>query len=353
MFILCLTLFSLRVQAKSTTVLIYWAVDNDLYEFSLPYLKQFETLVANPNLNLVLEYDYPDHRPTERFHNFKLIEQIGEKDSAHPDTLSNFIQFGVENYPADEFILLIASHASNWSGLIEDSTSESYMSLADFTKTLERSSHLLPKKKFDMIIFDACRMSYVETAFMIGKYTNLILGSAFNVYGFNHQAPLMRHAKKQRSVLETGIDYVEVYPYFPGNSGLPDVGASLLNVSDFLDVLPLSRLFNSLNAKSDTELSFFFNSLYKLKGEPGEDDWGLDLLQFIRLAGEHFSDLQAESFFLTARYTPTVIRSSVTKESYAHRGLGITCAEDLNEYHKFSMSRILPEWAKLCGRMRE
>ncbi|MFP5492655.1 MAG: clostripain-related cysteine peptidase [Bacteriovoracia bacterium] len=141
---LLLTSHGVLAQTKSWTVLIYWAVDNDLYEFSIPYLEQFTRIPKSSNLNLVLEYDYPDNRPTERFHNFELIESIGERKSASPKTLTDFVEFGIENYPADNYMLIIASHGSNWSGVIDDTTSKSYMSLTSLRGALKRINSALP-----------------------------------------------------------------------------------------------------------------------------------------------------------------------------------------------------------------
>ena len=101
---LLLTSHGVLAQTKSWTVLIYWAVDNDLYEFSIPYLEQFTRIPKSSNLNLVLEYDYP----------------------------------------ADNYMLIIASHGSNWSGVIDDTTSKSYMSLTSLRGALKRINSALP-----------------------------------------------------------------------------------------------------------------------------------------------------------------------------------------------------------------
>jgi hypothetical protein len=344
---------SLTVQAnaKSTTVLIYWAVDNDLYEFSIPYLKQFEPLVGHRDFNMVLEYDYPGKKPTERFHNFELVESIGEKNSANADTLIDFINFGVKTAPADQYILVIASHGANWDGIVEDVTSKKWMQLSGLARALEKTSSQLPKQKFDMIVFDACRMSYLETLFMIGDYTELIVGSAFDVNGFNHKDPLNNMIKTHHSMLDTGIDYVRAYPEFPGNREYMNMGASLLQTEAFMDVLPLSKFFNAISAQDDDQFTSFTRSLFR--DGAMDEDWGMDLLEIIKRAGEIFPELQADALFLTARYAPIVVKSSVTKNTRPHGGLGLTCAEDLRRYRVFEMSQVIPEWTALCKHMRK
>jgi hypothetical protein len=338
--------------AKTTTVLIYWAVDNDLYKFSLPYLNQFKALPTGDKLNLFLEYDYPDKRPSERFINFKLIEKIGEKDSANPKTLSEFIKYGLTSFPADEYILIIASHGSNWSGLIEDRSSKNYMSLKNLRKALKVGSDLLPDKKFDLIIFDACRMSYLETIYVIGDQAKLFLGSPFDLNGFDHFTPLLEHVKSGQSVIQTAKTYVRVYPYFPGNREYTELGASLLRPEMNLVLLELSKFFNSLSHRSDTEIELLMRHLY-YAGNSLQEDWGFDLLNLIKTTGVIFPETLGDSLFLHSYLSSLVLMSSVSPGTPAHGGLGLTCAADLLAYKRFSLSREIPDWVKLCKRFRK
>jgi hypothetical protein len=194
-------------------------------------------------------------------------------------------------------------------------------------------------------------MSYVETMFMIGAHSGLVLGSAFDVNGFNHKDPLLGHINFQRSVLETGREYVRVYPNFPGNREYMNMGASLLKGEEFLDVLPLSKFFSALNAKGPDELAPFFRSLFR-EGSI-QEDWGLDLLEIFHKAGAAFPELQMEALILTSTYKPKIISSSVTRNSHPHSGLGLTCPKDLRKYRTFQMHQVIPEWTSLCSKMRK
>ena len=348
---LILSLNSFASFAKTTTVMIYWAVDNDLYQFSIPYLNQFKSLADGSKLNLFLEYDYPGNKHSERFINFKLIEKIGERDSAHPDTLTDFIRFGAISFPADEFVVIIASHGSNWSGVIEDRTSNTYMSLKNLRTALMRGNDYLPSKKIDLLIFDACRMSYLETLFMIGDQAHLILGSAFDVNGFNHRTPLREHILTGQSLLKTAKTYVDVYPRFPGNREYPEIGASLLKSKDFLDLFFLSKFFNELKLRNDDDLKMLMSKIF-YAGEKNED-WGFDLLRVVRTSGELFPELLESSLYLQIKFSDLIISSSVTPGTVPHSGLGLTCAKELSQYKKSLISSEIPEWANLCKRLRK
>lgn len=333
-------------QSKSWTVLIYWAVDNDLYEFSIPYLQQFERVPESKNLNLVLEYDYPDKRPNERFHNFKFVEEIGERNSAHPSTLTSFMKWGIETYPADNYLLIIASHGSNWSGVIDDRTSKSYMSLTSLKGALQKVSPLMPKGKFDMVVFDACQMSYLETLAVLGSEMNYLVSSAFVVNGFDHENPLKELVTQDLSVEAVGASYIRHYPELAGNRGEADMGATFMKAREF-DMAAFKSFFDRLN---EYEVSDLYKSLHKIGLE--NEDWGFDLVALLRQSAVLIPELQFEATSLIAQIESSLITSSRTPETPMHSGFGITCAEDLKGYRKSASAKMLSGWVSICRSWR-
>lgn len=331
---------------KTWTVLIYWAVDNDLYEFSLPYLEQFTRIPQSSNLNLVLEYDYPDHRPTERFHNFELIETIGERNSASPKTLTDFVAFGVENYPADNYVLIIASHGSNWSGVIDDTTSKSYMSLSSLRGALKKINSTLPKGKLDLLVFDTCLMSFYESLYTFGDQVDLMIGSAFLVNGFDHQTPLTKLAQENLSTRQLGEAYIESYPLLESNRGEANVGASML-ASRPINTIALEKFFAALY---DYDLTALYESLHKVVSE--DEDWAFDLIALLRQSALLYPELAFEASMRLAELEPLILKSSLTPETVPHSGLGLTCAERLASYRKSPIGRALPSWADICEEWR-
>ena len=344
--VLLLTSHGVLAQTKSWTVLIYWAVDNDLYEFSIPYLEQFTRILKSSNLNLVLEYDYPDNRPTERFHNFELVESIGERNSANPKTLTDFVEFGIENYPADNYMLIIASHGSNWSGVIDDTTSKSYMSLTSLRGALKKINATLPKGRLDLLVFDTCLMSFYESLYTIGDQVDLMIGSAFLVNGFDHQTPLTKLVQEDLSTRELGDAYIESYPLLESNRGEANVGASLL-ASRPLNSQALEKFFADLY---EYDLTPLYESLHKVVSE--DEDWAFDLIALLRQSAILYPELAFEASLRLAELEPMVLKSSRTPETAVHSGLGLTCAERLASYRKSPIGRALPSWADICEEWR-
>ena len=58
-FLILFQAATVSAAVKEWTVLVYWAVDNDLYDFSKPYLHEFEKVGSHQDLNIVVQYDFP------------------------------------------------------------------------------------------------------------------------------------------------------------------------------------------------------------------------------------------------------------------------------------------------------
>ena len=78
-----------------------------------------------------------------------------------PESLTNFIQWGKHNYPAEKYALVIADHGFAWQGLSIDATSDdNYMFLPELKKAIIDGG-----VKFDVLALDACLMQTFEVAY--------------------------------------------------------------------------------------------------------------------------------------------------------------------------------------------
>lgn len=78
-----------------------------------------------------------------------------------PETLSDFIKWGANNYPAEKYILFVADHGFAWQGISLDATSDdNYMFLPELKQAILNSGIT-----FDLIALDACLMQTIEVAY--------------------------------------------------------------------------------------------------------------------------------------------------------------------------------------------
>jgi hypothetical protein len=141
----------------------------------------------NENLNILVETGgatewtnyMVDADTNQRFKitdgKMELIEDVGSRDMSDGDTLTDFISWSAENYPANRYMLIMWDHGGGTvGGLIIDERYdiEKSMQITELGDALHNSGVI-----FDMIGFDCCLMSTVETAFMVENYADYMIAS--------------------------------------------------------------------------------------------------------------------------------------------------------------------------------
>ena len=104
-----------------------------------------------------------------------LEENLGSPSMTDPDTLSSFIQWCSDNYPANRNALIFWDHGGgsvSGFGYDEKKASSGSMSLAEIDKALDDGG-----VKFDFVGFDACLMATTENALMLTKYADYMIAS--------------------------------------------------------------------------------------------------------------------------------------------------------------------------------
>ena len=110
----------------------------------------------------------------------------GKKTMTDPSTLSGFISWCADEYPANRNILIMWDHGGgsvSGFGYDETSSSSRSMTLASIAKALKNGG-----VTFDIIGFDACLMASVETALTLSPYADYLIASEETEpgIGWNH-----------------------------------------------------------------------------------------------------------------------------------------------------------------------
>ena len=103
---------------KAWTVLVYLAGDNNLDEWGFYSLNLMaQGLVSDNDVQVVILYDHLGA-------NAELIQVVpggweriadyGEVDTGDPNTLRDFLIFGMNNYPAEKTLLILWDHGGGW-----------------------------------------------------------------------------------------------------------------------------------------------------------------------------------------------------------------------------------------------
>ncbi|MBR1659397.1 MAG: peptidase C11, partial [Oscillospiraceae bacterium] len=105
----------------------------------------------------------------------QLVSNAGTGAMTNPDTLSWFIRYCAENYPASRNELIFWDHGGgsiSGYGYDEKNARSGSMDLSGIRKALEDGG-----VRFDFIGFDACLMATVETGLMLDSYADYMIAS--------------------------------------------------------------------------------------------------------------------------------------------------------------------------------
>jgi hypothetical protein len=118
---------------KEWTIMVYMGADNNLESAAIDDINEMEWIGSTDNSNILVQidrvpgYDYSngDWTSTRRYYitydqedlnqiNSLLIADLGEKNMGDPQTLLDFIDWAIDNYPAENYFLILWDHGSGW-----------------------------------------------------------------------------------------------------------------------------------------------------------------------------------------------------------------------------------------------
>lgn len=93
----------------------------------------------------------------------KLIEKLENKNMADPKTLYDFINWGIENYPADNIMLILSGHGAGFAGIMTDlSCGSPYIMPIEGVCSAIYNSKEKTQKNIDCVLLDTCYMNLIE-----------------------------------------------------------------------------------------------------------------------------------------------------------------------------------------------
>ncbi len=193
-------------EEKEWTFMVYLNADNDLESAGIKDINEMEKIGSGDKINIIVQCDRsPEYDESNgnwvgarRFYiqkdddfskiNSKEIANLGESvDMGDPAVLTDFIKWGVKNYPAKKYALVIWNHGSGWKfqnarfspvkGISYDESSGNHLDNFKLTAALAEGVKLNGGKKFDIIIMDACLMAMVEIAYQIKDSAKVYIAS--------------------------------------------------------------------------------------------------------------------------------------------------------------------------------
>lgn len=109
---------------------------------------------------------------------FAHLQDVGKRNMGEAGTLTDFIAWGVEQYPADRYALIFWNHGGG--SVYGYGSDEWYGSNSLRLDELEKgiaAAYQQTGRKFELIGFDTCLMATVENASLLSPYGNYLVAS--------------------------------------------------------------------------------------------------------------------------------------------------------------------------------
>ncbi len=258
---------------NSKTVMIYIA-GNDLESQNYIATGDFSVIKpSNINLNKINVIMYTGG--TKKWHNFisngengiyelkqegfKKVKSFDQKNMGDANTLSEFLNYTYENYPADSYDMIFYGHGSGIKGSTLDEFTQDDLSLEDFSIGFDNSP--FKSKKLDVVIFRSCLNGTLEFATVFKDYAKYMVASEevslghpyFSVFNF------MNNIDVNDEGLEFGKKFVDGYQEFLSHLTIDNTSAVTYSIVDLSKVQGIIDNLNEFISKVD--LNTYYSSI--------------------------------------------------------------------------------------------
>jgi hypothetical protein len=105
-----------------------------------------------------------------------VVADLGEKDMGSARTLEEFLEWGIQKYPAKRYMVIMMGPSTGLSGMMKDELSGNQMKVADLGRALG-NVHNRTGKKIDLLAFNGSATNTMELAYEIKDHVNYLVGS--------------------------------------------------------------------------------------------------------------------------------------------------------------------------------
>ena len=182
-----------------------------------------------------------------------------------PETLRDFIRFGIENRPAEEYALIFWNHGGGplegvcWDENHRNQDGEmDHLTMSEFTSAIKQAN--IPGK-FRWIGFDACLMASLEVAGNLTDYAEYMIASQETEPSFGWNYHFLQGIENDKNGAETGKRIIEAY--FEGNeNSYEKLTLSCIDLSYVPDVIKaMDDVFLALSQRMDNSQYLLLSGL--------------------------------------------------------------------------------------------
>ncbi|MGK8833674.1 clostripain-related cysteine peptidase [Bacillus paranthracis] len=251
-----------KLNKAKYTVMVYLdgsSLESD-FELASEDLKEMLKIGSSEEVNIIMEtggakkWHTPAINPetNQRWiiqkDSLQFIEDVGLKNMGESSTLSDFMIWGMEKYPAEKYAVILWGHGSGsvYGYGHDERFGLDPLTLPELEKTF-KDTYEKTRKKLEIVAFDACLVTNLETLSYLNQYANYIVGSEDMVpgHGLNYiytferllNKPNMNGAELGR-IIADGF-----YKQAVENEEDDDIAMSVIDLSK---VKPIKKAFDDI-----------------------------------------------------------------------------------------------------------
>ncbi|MBN1679958.1 MAG: hypothetical protein JW966_06670 [Anaerolineae bacterium] len=178
------------------TVLLYMGADNDIEAPIYSDYNELEAVGSSDEVRFVVQMDrsigysraggnwFGSRRWAvgQDYNMYSIgspfIEDLGVIDSGIPETLEDFLIWGIDNYPADHYAVVLNDHGGGWRGAVVDDDTGHILSVPDIAQALVNAGAKTESGTIDVLAFSACSMGAIEVIDGLSGAADWVVGSA-------------------------------------------------------------------------------------------------------------------------------------------------------------------------------
>ena len=174
------------------TLMVYM-VGSDMESATTKDILEMKSVGSNSNVSILLETGGGDPQGNTNYKtmiDFKQIKRhkilnngiqtlgnLGLQNMGDPRTLSNFIIWGMSEFPTKKYAIILWDHGSGINGFGGDLVFDNDKLTLDEIKKAFQDARYVTNKKFELIGFDACLMASIEVADRVNAFGNYMVSS--------------------------------------------------------------------------------------------------------------------------------------------------------------------------------
>ena len=107
-----------------------------------------------------------------------ILEDLGPQNMAEPQILSDFVNWGMTQFPAQHYALILWNHGGGTQGIGKDTSVDTTKDMMNLNQLHQAYQTIREHKPLDIVVYDACLMATIEVAEVTATVANAMAASA-------------------------------------------------------------------------------------------------------------------------------------------------------------------------------